>query len=247
MPTDPLVAGAIKEQTAMQLAQFTKELATMGELAVIAGILDASIGATSYATPGSVRTSLDNLVTKMADIDATLDKIVTNQSALESQLKEMAFALQAQTNAATQQTYLQSVALMDQLENNAITQAETRAALERNGIEPQPAVDVKTLVKKSVSNAGIMKTTTEFSSAVSNTVNGIIDSTLNWIKTSGPVVYAQDAIKQTFENVAIFKTVKAAFNPTSVNNAAIKAKNNLAISAKLPAAGPAATPDPTAY
>ena len=222
MPTDPLVASAINKQTAMQLAQFTKELAAMGELAVIAGILETSIGTSASAIPYSAKNSLALIAKNLDSMQDTMSSILEMQAEIRDAITDLASASHMQSQHMAEQTSIQSASLADQMVNNAITQAETKAALIRNGIEPQPTPPLKELVKTTFNNVQSMRLSTEVTSVVNNVSDTIIKNTTDYIKNTWLYTQGKEAFASIAEKFGLNKLVRVATNPGSVARRGIK-------------------------
>lgn len=181
-------------------------------LSAIAAANQAQWGPAALTVPGSPAASLANISTMLADINDNLRTIREQSVALQGSLSELSNSLKAQTQATHSVQTLQAMAVQDQIKNNAFVKAETVAALQRNGIEPQPEPDVKTLLKDSVKGATEFTVSSNFLTSVTSVANGALTTLTNYIKTSSIYTWAQGSLNTLWSSLGLNKLTEKVTN-----------------------------------
>lgn len=197
------------------------ELGAIGtELGVIAAALTTMIatnqvqwGPAALTVPGSPAAALANIATQLSILNDNLVEIKNKNVALQGSLSELSNSLKAQTHATHALQTLQAMAVSDQITNNAFVKAETVAALQRNGIEPQPAPDVKQLLKDNIKGAVEFSTSANFTAGLLSISSSALTMLTNYIKTSSLYTWAQASLDKLWASLGLNKLTERLTNP----------------------------------
>jgi len=225
---DPVVAGAIQAQTALEKIDSLQDkaiaLAMLGQLQNILLSIEKNWGEVALLNPASIRNSEANQAAVLGTISNTLMDLNDNSVKISSSINELSATMKTIGNTLNNIAALQGIAVSDQINNNNFQQRETLAALERNDIEPAPAPDFKKVAEQQITNSTLMRTTTAFTTAINDVSNSIISGATNYILQTEAVTWA----KTTFENALIkLKLVTVANAVVNPDEVASKAAKNL--------------------
>lgn len=207
-------AAAITAQTTALTTAFT---ALTAQLTAMNTLNETKYwGTAALAVPASPAASLAIIASQLVDINENLREIKDKSTALQGSLSDLSNSVKAQTQAVQASCTLQSMAVQDQIMNNAFAKAETIAALQRNGIEPQPAPDILNMLKANLASASQFTISTNFVSGLNSLSNTCISTLSSFITNSAAVTWAQDKLTNLWAALGINKLKEAAVNPTVV-------------------------------
>ncbi len=222
--------------------------AIAAELATIAAALTTMItvneskywGTAALAVPGSPAASLANISSMLADMNRTIIDLRKNQEALAGAIGELSSAQKHQTKVNEKIQAMQAVALADQIETNRFTKDETIAALQRNGIEPQPQPNILEVMKEKLVHGTQFSLSTDFSTTIQNIGNKALSELSDYITNTTVYTYGQAQLTNLWAKLGLNKVAAAAADPAKV--AADAAKTAAAAAAKSGVWTPSVTP-----
>lgn len=140
----------------------------------------------------------------LADIMTTLVSMKNSQEKTLGAINEMSSSVKQQTQTAHDQALVQNMAVVDQIRNNAIQQAETKAALARAGLESAPLPDIRETIKQTVTDTTAMRGLTEFQNAVSNFTKEKLQELVKWIKDTKVYTAGSELLDSIVKDVTSF-------------------------------------------
>lgn len=218
------------------------ELAAIGAAIAEMNIANETLywGTPALAVPGSPAASLANIASMLADLNRTLIDIQKNQQALAGAIGELSSTQKHQTKVNEKLQTMQATALADQIETNRFTRAETVAALQRNGIEPQPQPDVITVMKEKLVQGTQFSLSNDFATNVKSLGDKALTELGDYITNTTIYTWGQAQLTNLWAYLGLNKVTAAAADPAKV--AADAAKVNAAALAKAGTWTPNVTP-----
>lgn len=151
----------------------------------------------------------------LADIMIVLKQMKNQQEKVNGTISEMSSSIKQQTQTAHDQSLVQNMIAVDQIRNNAIQQAETKAALERAGLESAPLPDIKETIKQTVTDTTAMRGLTEFQNAVTSFTKEKLETLVKWIKDTKVYTAGSELIDGIVKEASAFiKGLPDLFKPS---------------------------------
>jgi hypothetical protein len=199
----------ITEDTAAAIIQLTA--ATAAQTAAIL----ASIGPTSAVTPGTLSNQVWGVAQQLGFISNNIAIMQQQNIQTMQAITDIASAARQLAQAINQMESTHSIAIADQLHNNQFQQAETKAALLRNGIEPQAAPSFKDTLENTVKNSQEIHTSAAVASQVTQVSNNIFTKLENYIKNSWLVTKTEALFKQIATSIGLSKLFDKVADPAA--------------------------------
>jgi hypothetical protein len=153
----------------------------------------------------------------LADILIALKTIKNSQEKMVGTLNEVSSTVKQQTQTMHDQALVQNMVAVDQIKNNAIQQAETKAALNRAGLESAPLPDVGTLVKQTLTDTTAMRGLTEFQSSVANYTSEKLQQLVAYIKDTKVYTAGAELLDSMITDIKTFILgIPDLFKPTDL-------------------------------
>jgi len=165
-------------------------------------------GTPALLIPGSPAASLGIIGQQLIDLNENLRDLRNKNVALNGTLSAISNGIAAQTQSINATNVLTSMAVTDQITNNAVVRNETYAALGRNGIQIQPLPNIPELLKQTLTVSTQFSISTNFLGSITSISNSLIQILINYLKTSFPVVWAQGALDRLWAALGINKLVQ---------------------------------------
>jgi hypothetical protein len=224
---DPVVAGAIQAQTALEKIDSLQDkaitLAILGQLQLMNLNMEKNWGELALGIPGSIRNSEANQAAVLATISNSLMDLNDNAIKMTSTISELSSTIKVMNSTMNQMATVQKIAVSDQISANNFQQRETLAALERNEIEPTIAPDFKKVVEQQITNSTLMSASSAFTTAITDFSNSIITGATNYISQTEIVTWGKATIENLLVKLKLTRAANAVANPEEV---AIKAAKN---------------------
>lgn len=224
MPTTIVMSGpgttTLVDDAALAIAAQTAALEVIAASNTLQ--MDALWGAAAVAIPGSPRNSLANISTQLATLNDNLMTMKEQQRALTGALGEFSNTMKAQNAQAQKMEVLQTMAITDQIETNRFTKAETVAALQRNGIDPQPQPPILDTLKEHLKTSTQFGLAAELQSSVQSMARKALEGLKTYILESTVVTWGQAQLTSLWAYLKLNKLTSKAANPIDVANDKIK-------------------------
>jgi hypothetical protein len=199
----------------LELGAISVELATIAAaLTTIITVNEAKYwGTTALVVPGSPAASLANISSQLANLNDTMIDIQKGQSALTGAIGELSSAMKQQSLGASRLETLQAMAVADQIETNRFQKTETIAALQRNGIAPQPTPPIIDTLKEKISQGALLNLSTEFQTSVQGVATKLITQLKDYIVNSSIVTWGQAQLTSFWAYLGLNKLTAAVADP----------------------------------
>jgi hypothetical protein len=186
---------------------------------------EATFGTAGALRPGTMANSAAISKNMLIQLAHSGDTGTDKEDKKTMYLHGIKSAIDALAKAQHEAIAIQTLVASDQIDHNSFQKQATLDALARNDLPaPQPPAVVDT-IKEKVKAAEVIHATSMLSGTVSQITGNVVDKIEDYILTSGPVVYAQNVIEDSFSAVskAVTNTIKD-FLPTSLINASKSAE-----------------------
>lgn len=199
-------------QVSGTIPDYTVELGLLNtNLAAINLTLQSSIGQAALVIPGSMAASSANTAGMLSDISDTLNELKKATQGLVAATSELSNSVKSQTLTMKRMETLQSMAVVDQIEFNRFATAESKAALERNGIDPQPTPSILATIKARLAQAAQFSVTTDFTTSVKDISDNALSQVTQYIQSTAIYTWGQSQLTALWAALGLNKiTAKVA-------------------------------------